>query len=518
MPLLVRSNLQQLIIVLAILSAFISVINMFIVSSQVQKHALIEGSLKNNQAYATKLAASADLFLKRAQSELSYAAKQLGINWSNPRYQKQEAQRLSEQSSAFDSVVIVNAQGIITATSNNIVDLTHRYIPSTGIVASLQAQAPIITPPFETVLNNLIIMISSPVFDPKGQYLGFIALGIYLKENYLLNQILGVHYHKNDSHTYVIDSQKRFLYHPNKNMLGQTATNLLLDQFFIQENGYRAYEDVDGRQMLGGFAYIPTANWLIVSQQSVQSALYVHEGLMLNVFLKSLPVTLAMLVIIWGLAWLIASPLRQLATQAKNMKQVTTIKRVQGINTWYFEANELKKAFLTGLKSVHEQVGQLRHDTRTDVLTGLNNRRALETILAQLTAEQTPFALLAIDVDHFKKVNDNFGHLVGDKVLKELAHVLRTNARSSDYCIRLGGEEFLVLLTHSSIGRARAFAERLRQTISEHNFPIIGHLTISCGVAAWPLHAQSTEAVFRIADEMLYAAKQNGRNQIHVAA
>lgn len=518
MPFLVRSNLQQLIIVLAILSAFISVVNMFLVSAQVQKSALIESSLNNNQAYATKLAASADLFLNRAQSELSYAAKQLSSNWSNLHFQKQEAQRLTEQSKAFNSVIIVNAEGVITATSNNIVDLTHRYIPSLGIAASLQAQAPIITPPFETILNNLITMISSPVFDSKGDYLGFIALSLYLKENYLLNQILGVHHHKNDSYTYVVDDQKRFLYHPNKNMLGQIATNPLLDQFFVQENGQRSYTNSTGEPMLGGFAYIRTANWLIVSQQSLKSALYVHEGLMFNVFIKSLPVTLIMLVIIWSLAWLISSPLRQLATQAKDMKQASTIKQVQGINTWYFEANELKKAFLTGLQSMHEQVGQLRHDTRTDMLTGLNNRRALETILEQLTAEHIPFALLAIDVDHFKKVNDNYGHLVGDEVLKELAHILRTTARSSDYCIRLGGEEFLVLLTHSSVGRARAFAERLRQIISEHNFPIIGHLTISCGVAAWPLHAQSTETVFKMADEMLYTAKQNGRNQIHVAA
>lgn len=518
MPLLVRSNLRQLIIVLAFLSALISVFNMFLVSSQVQKDALIQNTLEGNEAYAAKLAASASIFLNMAQSELKYSADQLGKKWLNPKFMKQEAQRLATQSDAFNSIVIVNADGVIKATSRNAVELTNQPIQSTGMRSAFQARKPMITTPYESTLNNLVVTLSNPIFDSKGTYLGFLAAAIYLKENQLLKNILGVHYHKDDSFTYVVDSQKRFLYHPDEKLLGQIAKNPLLDEFFTEKNGSLKFTNTKGKEMLGGFAFIPVADWLVLSQRPLESAVQAHEGLMLNVFVKSLPTTLTVLAVIWILAWWISRPLRQLSAQAKNMKQTATVAQVEKITTWYFEANELKKAFLMGLRSVHEQVGQLRTDTRTDMLTGLNNRRALETILEHLTTEETPFALLAIDIDHFKKVNDTYGHLVGDQVLKELASLMRSNARANDYCIRLGGEEFLILLPNCALDEAYVIAERLRQMVQDHVFPTIDHLNISCGVAAWPLHGQSTETVFRVADEMLYAAKEAGRNQVRVAA
>lgn len=518
MPFLVRSNLRQLIIVLAFLSALISVFNMFLVGSKVQKEALIHSSLENNQAYAAKLAASATLFLDRAQSELKYSADQLGKKWLNPKFLKQEAQRLAEQSNAFNSVIIANDDGLIRATSHNVIELANQTINSVGMQASLLSRKPVITTPYESTLNKLIITISSPIFDSKGTYLGFVAAAIHLKDNYLLKNILGIHYQKDDSFTYVVDSQKRFLYHPNENLIGQVAKNPLIDHFFAEKNGNQRFVNSQGKEMLGGFAFIPVANWLVLSQRPLKSAIQAHEGLMLKVFVRSLPITLTVLIVIWVLAWLISNPLRQLATQAKNMKQTVTVNRVEKINTWYFEANELKKAFLMGLRSVHEQVGQLRIDTRTDMLTGLNNRRALEAIISHLTTEETPFSLVAVDIDHFKEVNDTYGHQAGDQVLKELATLMRSNARSNDYCIRLGGEEFLILLPNCGLDEAYAIAERLRLMVEEHVFPTINQLSISCGVAAWPLHGQSTETVFRVADEMLYAAKQSGRNQVRVAA
>lgn len=518
MPFLVRSNLQKLIIVLAFLSTFISVTNMFFVSSHVQKEALLQGSLEIHENYAMKLAKGADSFLARAQSELSYAAQQIGTKWPNLYFMKLELQRLAQQNNTFDSLIIFNKEGVATVASDNAIELTNQIIKSPAVQASLQAQAPLITPPYESTLNNLIIMISHPFFDYQGEYLGFIAGGIYLKENDSLNEILGEHYHKDDSYTYVVDDQKRFLYHPKQELLGQISKNAALDQLLILKNGHRVFENAVGVEMLGGFATIPTTNWLVISQRPAKSALRVHEGLMVTVFFKSLPISVLVLLVIWGLAWLLSNPLRQLAQQAKSMHQTSTVQHVQKINTWYFEANELKKAFLTGLQSVHKQVGQLKTDTRTDVLTGLSNRRALESTLARLTKEETPFVILVLDIDHFKQVNDTYGHLVGDAVLKELAAVLLKNIRAEDYCVRFGGEEFVILLPNCPLLEAQAFAERLCFTVSQHRFPSVDRLTISGGIAAWPLHARNTQELFHLADEMLYFAKQNGRNQVQVAS
>ena len=515
---LVRSNLQKLIIGLAFLSSLISVINMLFVGSHVQKEALIKNSLEIHENYAMKLADGANSFLQNAQSELSYAADQIGKNWTNTHFQKLELQRLLQQNKNFNSLLVFDPTGKVAVTSENIIELTSQTLQSTGIQASLQTKAPLITAPYKSALNNLIIMISQPIFNYKRDYLGFIAAGIYLKENESLNKILGEHHHKDDSSTYVVDKNKHFLYHPDEKMLGEISKNTFLDGFFELGRGQKVFKNDDETEMLGGFAVIPTANWLIVSQRPVKGALRIHDGLMLTVLFKSLPVTLFLLLIIWGFAWLISNPLRQLAREAKNMKQTATVQRVQKINTWYFEANELKKAFLTGLQSVHKQVGQLKIDTRTDVLTGLNNRRALEFTLAKLTQEKTPFGLLVLDIDHFKKVNDTYGHLAGDAALKELASVLLNNVRAEDFCARLGGEEFVILLPNCPLEEARIFAKRLSLTISQHPFTTIGHLTVSCGIAAWPLHSHNTQELFRRADEMLYVAKQNGRNQVHVAS
>lgn len=517
MPSLVRSNLQLLIIVLAFFSALISMVNLFYMGYQVQKKALLEHSLDTHQAYATKLASIAHLFLQRAQSELYYCAKKIGETDFNTITQNEELERLMSQSRTFDTLFIANSQGQVTAASEKISALLNLTLESSGIHTSLRLKAPFITAPYHSALDNPIIMISEPIFSPTQDYLGFISAAIYLKENELLHEILGEHFHQDDSYTYVINRQKRLLYHPNHDLVGQLAPNSAIDQLFEKGSGSEIFTNEEGVEMLGGFAVIPDVDWLVVSQRPVKSTLQVHEGLMLKVFIKSIPITVVMLLIIWFLAKLVTNPLRQLAQQARKMRQTETLQQVQKINTWYFEANELKKAFLTGLQSVHRQVGQLKLDTRTDMLTGLNNRRALDSILANLTKSQTPFAILAIDIDHFKQVNDTHGHLVGDEVLKDLATILASNIRSDDHCIRLGGEEFVILLPKCSVPDAKFFAERLRLIISQHSFPTIDHLTISCGIAVWPLHANTTEAVFKLADQMLYQAKQNGRNQVQAA-
>lgn len=161
--------------------------------------------------------------------------------------------------------------------------------------------------------------------------------------------------------------------------------------------------------------------------------------------------------------------------------------------------------------------------SRTDVLTGVSNRRRLEELLHDMWEHSQrlhePLSLVMCDIDHFKRVNDQYGHQVGDVVLQQFAQLLQAEGREIDRVGRYGGEEFVLLLPGTVLDAAVTFAERLRECVKKHEFKYGAgeslHRTMSCGIAAWP-HPLVTdqEALIRAADEALYVAKESGRNRV----
>ena len=196
------------------------------------------------------------------------------------------------------------------------------------------------------------------------------------------------------------------------------------------------------------------------------------------------------------------------------------------LNAWR-ELNEDQADLLNGVASQaaiairHAQLFEAQEENAlTDELTRLPNRRALAQRFLQETQrarrQHHPIAFLMIDLDHFKQVNDTYGHLNGDAVLAELAQILVTGARESDVCARYGGEEFGLILHETTEAGARVLAERIRAKVAAATFPGGLKLTISVGVAATDDAALFTQLIDR-ADQALYIAKQGGRNQVRVA-
>ncbi len=158
----------------------------------------------------------------------------------------------------------------------------------------------------------------------------------------------------------------------------------------------------------------------------------------------------------------------------------------------------------------------------TDGLTGLPNKRAvtdaLKRTFAQATTTKAPIALLLADLDHFKQINDQRGHAVGDQVLANVGAVLRGALRSRDFAGRNGGEEFAVLLPDTVIAAALEIAERIRAAIAEISLPGSDvSVTASIGVAGYPDHASTLDRLERLADAALYVAKRQGRNRVELA-
>jgi len=151
----------------------------------------------------------------------------------------------------------------------------------------------------------------------------------------------------------------------------------------------------------------------------------------------------------------------------------------------------------------------------TDPLTGLYNRRGF-TVKAGSIADSTAHCVIAIDIDHFKKINDKFGHDAGDFALVSLAGLLRNASRPTDLVSRFGGEEFIILLPDTALPDGAATAECIRRAVSKAYFHGVGKMTVSAGVAVLSGKDFAHEEGLRHADQALYQAKRNGRNQVSV--
>jgi len=181
---------------------------------------------------------------------------------------------------------------------------------------------------------------------------------------------------------------------------------------------------------------------------------------------------------------------------------------------------ELATAFNDMATRIAAQKAALTEVAISDPLTGLHNRRAFQVRLAEeverTRRSQAPFALLLVDLDHFKQVNDQFGHQAGDQALQAVAAVLHQELRAVDLPARIGGEEFAVLLPNTAEHGALEAAERLRAAIAAQPIPhqhTTLTITASVGVAWCPAHADTGDGLLRVADQALYQAKRAGRNR-----
>ena len=153
-------------------------------------------------------------------------------------------------------------------------------------------------------------------------------------------------------------------------------------------------------------------------------------------------------------------------------------------------------------------------DALTDVFARGPIMQFIENEYQQYRRYQKVFSLIMIDIDHFKNINDTYGHSTGDLVLSSIASIMKNNIRKSDSVGRYGGEEFIVLLPETQKENAAVAAEKLRKKISEHAFETVGTVTVSCGVAEAFKNAHSIEEIINEADKKLYTAKEEGRNRV----
>ncbi len=191
------------------------------------------------------------------------------------------------------------------------------------------------------------------------------------------------------------------------------------------------------------------------------------------------------------------------------------------------ESNKKMESDLTmtryQLEEQAQEIDRTRQEARTDQLSGLENRKAFdEALLYSITkfhSKQKNFALLLCDVDHFKRINDTFGHQAGDMVVKRIGSTLKDCVRPQDHIARFGGDEFAVLLQNVNPAVAKDVAVRMRGAVERKNFAVDGGnaelaVTLSMGLAV-VMQEDTTETILKRADQALYRSKEQGRNQLH---
>lgn len=397
------------------------------------------------------------------------------------------------------------------------IGVVNKILTSEAALQALTEKVPLVSEPYIGVTGRFIILVSVPIFNTNGEYEGFIGGSIYLNEPNVFEAMLGTHTSNNSgSYVFVISKKGELLYHPDLERVGDVVlANEVVQKVVAGEIGERIVVNTKGVEMLAGYAPVLTAQWGIVSQTPVSNIDAASRELVVKIFLYAIPVIVVLLLIAILLIRYLSRPLQKLASFAEAL-DADQMDRIPRIHHWNYEANQLHKTMEKAVGAMQTQINSLAQEAHKDTLTGLNNRRTMEKVLQTWLQSDTPFCYIILDIDHFKSVNDTFGHHMGDEVLKFLAQKLLEHAGEKDVSCRFGGEEFVVLTPDGNLDKAYLLAERIRQNIEQSANPIGRPITVSAGVASSVDNQGDIEAVKQRADVLLYKSKQSGRNRVSI--
>lgn len=509
-------NLRKLILDLVIFSVVSLFLISLAVSYYIQRQELIDNSLSVNFEYATKIATGVDHHFQNINKELAYSAHILGQNFNRPEVIHAEAERIQLQSDYFARVLVFDSQGRIKEVSPKTANLKKNLqVTTLGVRESLQLKKPYISPPFYSAAHDLVVIVTQPIFDRNHKYLGFISGNILLKEQNIISKLLTMKYGYKDSYMYVFDQSDKVIFHPKHERIGEPIKNNTGLAFMnLAKSGKVQLVNSRGIDNLAGFAHVPTTNWIVVSQQPTESLLRQADAILYQVGIGIGFFYLFVFFAVWKVSYLISSPMNSLAKMAGDLADPEAVNQINHIKPWYFELRNFKFSLLLSANHFNKKINELNVHINTDPLTGLYNRRGLDTYVNEFMANQTKFAVIAIDIDHFKKINDTYGHYKGDVILQKVSQQIQDNFRENDVCCRIGGEEFIVLTPMTDKEQAYAIAERLRRVLEVDLMDGMGPVTISIGITHWPQTSRDIKEVFKAADDLLYQAKMDGRNCI----
>ena len=297
----------------------------------------------------------------------------------------------------------------------------------------------------------------------------------------------------------------------------------LLDRAMAGYRGTGITSRGNGADALFSIAAVPSTGWFVVASAPT-AEVFEPVAALRRLLWRNTFATVAGMIIL--LSILLPRMLRPLTDTARSIREMADgrralaalpVRRHDEVGALVLSFNKLVARLGEKEKALLQTMEKLDRLAGTDALTGAWNRRqfyeAVEPELERFRRYRRPLALVMLDVDRFKTINDRHGHATGDRVLQQIAHCIRGTLRRPDSLTRWGGEEFLVLLPDTGLASAAALAERMRDSIATHHIDNVGGVTASFGVAELGASEARDEWVAR-ADAALYRAKQGGRNRV----
>jgi diguanylate cyclase (GGDEF)-like protein len=320
--------------------------------------------------------------------------------------------------------------------------------------------------------QSLTIFVNHRIFDYAGNYIGAIGVGL---DVHRVQNLIELYKKRYGRMVYFIDQQGTVVMHGSSYTGAESVQSspelLPFAKTLLSSQSSSVTYEVDGTKLYLNSRFVSEFGWyLIVSQNENDEELRIQNTLMVNLGIG----LLISFAIVFIVNIIVASHQRELESMAT-----------------------------------------------TDKLTGAANRQVFDLLFQQVASQSQryhiPVSAIMFDVDHFKRINDTYGHPIGDKVLKNMAKAVQDSIRRTDTLFRWGGEEFLIVLPGSDLERARLVAEEIRLMVAELRVPYEGdkyiELSISLGVATQKLNESALELVNR-ADQLLYLAKNHGRNRV----
>jgi diguanylate cyclase (GGDEF)-like protein len=475
------------------------------------KQSLTLNHLENNYQYAKKISSETHTLLSVMQDKMNFIAD-IAQDHTFTQHEIELLQQANKQ--YFNSIFIVDSNRVIQHVSPSDLGLTAgtQLISETSIQA-VQLKKPFISDPYLATSGRLILLISSPIFSEEGTFKGFVGGTIYLEEENVLSTMLNEHFYGDGSYVYVVDRQGHLIFHPNKNRINELVSgNTMIQKVISGKSSFEQTRNSLGNEYFIGYAYEKSSGWGIVSQTPVSVLKEPLNELIMLMIVQGLPLFLLILLVALWISFVISKPLHQLAKFSEEAIAHNKLPADRPtIHSKVYEVRQLTH-------HIHNHFDQLNSENRMDGLTGVANRKTFEWVMQEWIVNKHPFCLVLLDLDHFKKINDTYGHLKGDEVLMFITSIMQTFSRAEDVCFRFGGEEFGILVKTENIETAASLAERLRGEIEISKNPIGDAVTISLGIAAYPEHAQQSTEIIAKADAALYQSKANGRNKTTIYA
>ena len=465
--------------------------------------------------------ASSEVTLNLGQSQRSAASRDTQLRLND--YLNSVRQRFGE----YVELMVVDQQGRVMATSAR--QSRAVQMPQHWTNDILDDQPAVGDPYRDENLSTTLVIVAVPIHVQSGRFLGALAARISLGT---VDRMFQQYAPSDSGRIFLVASDSSNGAIVSGRGAGTRLSATALQGLLAGDTALVRYRSFDGQGVVGSLYREPGLRWAVVTEEPATAAFSQVTRLRRLMLLVPAALLAGIGLIAYFLGLLIVRPLDRLtkgaAKVASGHLDVDLPVHSGGevgyltimFNTMVTRLREGREALDAANETLRRKNEELERLSVTDGLTGLYNRRRLmETLNDEARRSQRlkhTFAVLMVDVDHFKKYNDSFGHQAGDTVLTKVATLLREATREVDFVARYGGEEFLILLPETGMSEALDISERIRTRIAAEVFHG-RHMTVSIGVAEFPLHGENADQVVGAADEALYEAKREGRDKVRRA-